>query len=140
MRFYCPIHWCKATLKKKDVTHFLIYNLVPPLCIIVYSPASEASRGVYWNQAQKNFTHPYIANPWVSLCNSGANKFSTSLWVCAAPESWSKYTTPNTGTIETWINYWKINAESRLDPFAIVLQIEQSATTSRYNNWMLLEY
>ena len=24
-----------------------------------YPPASEASRGVYWNQGQKNFTHPY---------------------------------------------------------------------------------
>ena len=24
-----------------------------------YPPASEASRGVYWNQAQTNFTHPY---------------------------------------------------------------------------------
>ena len=30
-------------------------------------PASEASRGVYWNQAQKNFTHPYTEYPWVSV-------------------------------------------------------------------------
>ena len=41
-----------------------------------FSPASEASRGVYWNQAQKNFTHPYMEYPWVSvtlwLCNSVA--------------------------------------------------------------------
>ena len=32
-----------------------------------YPPASEASRGVYWNQAQKNFTHPYTEYPWVSV-------------------------------------------------------------------------
>ena len=33
---------------------------------------------VFWNQAQKNFTHPYTEYPWVSvtltLCNSVANK------------------------------------------------------------------
>ena len=43
-----------------------------------YPPTSEASRRVYWNQAQKNFTHPYTEYPWVSvtlsLCNSVANK------------------------------------------------------------------
>ena len=42
-----------------------------------YPPASEASRGVYRNQAQKNFTHLYTEYPWVSvtlsLCNSVAN-------------------------------------------------------------------
>ena len=27
--------------------------------LLSYPPASEASRGVYWNQAQQNFTHPY---------------------------------------------------------------------------------
>ena len=41
-------------------------------------PASEASREVYWNQAQKNFTHPYTEYPWVSvalsLFHSVANK------------------------------------------------------------------
>ena len=44
----------------------------------VLSPVSEASRGVYWNQAHKNFTHPYTEYLWVSvslwLCNSVANK------------------------------------------------------------------
>ena len=44
----------------------------------VYPPASEASRGVNWNQAQINFTHPYTEFPWVtvtlSLCDSEANK------------------------------------------------------------------
>ena len=30
-------------------------------------PASEASRGVYWNQAQKNFTHMCTEYPWVSV-------------------------------------------------------------------------
>ena len=51
-----------------------------------YPPASEASMGVYWNQAQKNFTQPYTEYPWVSvtlwlcdsvtlsLCHSVANK------------------------------------------------------------------
>ena len=28
-----------------------------------YPPASEASRGVYWDQTQKNFTHPYTEYP-----------------------------------------------------------------------------
>ena len=28
-----------------------------------YPPASEASRGVYWNQVQENFTHPYTEYP-----------------------------------------------------------------------------
>ena len=28
-----------------------------------YPPVSEASRGVYLNQAQKNFTHPYTEQP-----------------------------------------------------------------------------
>ena len=32
-----------------------------------YPLASEASRGVYWNQAQKNFAHPYTEYPWVSM-------------------------------------------------------------------------
>ena len=32
-----------------------------------YPPASKASRGVYWNQAQKNFTHQYTEYPWVSV-------------------------------------------------------------------------
>ena len=32
-----------------------------------YSPTSEANRGVYWNQAHKNFTHPYTGYPWVSV-------------------------------------------------------------------------
>ena len=40
----------------------------------IYPPVSKASRGVYWNQAQKSFTHPYTEYPWVSvtlwLCNS----------------------------------------------------------------------
>ena len=30
------------------------------LNIFVYPPASEARRGVYWNQAQKNFTHQSV--------------------------------------------------------------------------------
>ena len=37
-----------------------------------YPPASEASRGVYWSQAQKNFTHLYTEYPWVS----------ETLWLC----------------------------------------------------------
>ena len=40
--------------------------------LIIYPPASEASRGVYWNQAQKNFAHPYTEYPWVSV----------TLWLC----------------------------------------------------------
>ena len=43
----------------------------------IHPPASEARRGVYWYQAQKNFTHPYTEYPWVSvtlsLCDSEAN-------------------------------------------------------------------
>ena len=36
------------------------------------SPASKASKGVYWNQAQKNVTHLYTEYPWVSVI----------LWIC----------------------------------------------------------
>ena len=32
-----------------------------------YPTASKASWGVYWNQAQKNFSHPYTEYPWVSV-------------------------------------------------------------------------
>ena len=32
-----------------------------------YPPASEASRGFYFNQVQKKFTHPYTEYPWVSV-------------------------------------------------------------------------
>ena len=46
--------------------------------VIFYPPASKASRWVYWNQAQKNFSHPDTGYPWVSvtlsLCDSVANK------------------------------------------------------------------
>ena len=34
-----------------------------PLYYCFHPPASEASRGVYWNQAQKNFTHQYTEYP-----------------------------------------------------------------------------
>ena len=34
---------------------------------LAYPPASLASSGVYWNQAQKNFTHLYTEYPWVSV-------------------------------------------------------------------------
>jgi hypothetical protein len=43
-----------------------------------YPPASEASRGVYWNQAQKNFPHPYTEYPWVSV----------TLWLCDSDTLW----------------------------------------------------
>ena len=32
-----------------------------------YPPASEESRGVYWNQTQKNLSHPYTEYPGVSV-------------------------------------------------------------------------
>ena len=40
-----------------------------------YPPASEASRGVYWNQAKKNFTHPHTEYPWVSVTLSLCAQF-----------------------------------------------------------------
>ena len=40
--------------------------------IFINPPVSGVSRGVYWNQAQKIFTHQYTEYPWVfvtlSLC------------------------------------------------------------------------
>ena len=52
---------------KQFATELLIsqntYRWKPPY----YPAASKASRGVFWNQAQKNFTHPYIEYPWVSI-------------------------------------------------------------------------
>ena len=51
---------------------------ISSLQLLGYPPASEVSRGVYWNQAQKNFPHPYTEYPRVSvsLCDSDsvANK------------------------------------------------------------------
>ena len=39
------------------------YDVILPINkimgVITYPSASEASSPVYWNQAQKNFTHPY---------------------------------------------------------------------------------
>ena len=43
-----------------------------------FPPAIEASRGVYWNQAQKKFTHPYTEYPWVSVSLSLCHSFT--LW------------------------------------------------------------
>ena len=42
------------------------------LFLCSYPPTREARRGVYWNPAQQNFTHPYTEYPWVS--DSLANK------------------------------------------------------------------
>ena len=56
-------------------------NTLVSFCLIIYlssnPPASEASRGVYWNQAQKKFARPYteytLVSVSLSLCNSEAN-------------------------------------------------------------------
>ena len=51
--FYCAIVlWC--------LPFFIIKVFIYLRKLRVnYRPASEARRGVYWNQEQKNFTHPY---------------------------------------------------------------------------------
>ena len=63
----------KSNRKKKDFI-FVFVKLYQPMLESrpeIYPPASEASRGVYWNQTQKIFTHRYT---WVSvtlaLCHS----------------------------------------------------------------------
>ena len=54
-------------------TPFFEINIIP---LQAKRVADLASRGVYWNQAQKNVTHPYTEYPWVSvalsLCKSEA--------------------------------------------------------------------
>ena len=51
----------------------------PPLVLMIPLRAKRVG-GVFWNQAQKNFTHPYTEYPWVSvtlwLCHSVANNSS----------------------------------------------------------------
>ena len=46
----------KLTLLVKVLAYFLKVKIQ---AFLLYPPASKASGGVYWNQGQKNFTHPY---------------------------------------------------------------------------------
>ena len=52
-----------------------------------YPPGSEASRGVFWNQAQKNFTHTYTEYPWVSVTLSQCNSVTLCIQLKTCPNS-----------------------------------------------------
>ena len=68
VRFEAPMR--KYGIKSEQslfLTH--IHQADEELYKICYPPASKASRGVYWNLAQKNSTHPYTEYEyaWVSV-------------------------------------------------------------------------
>ena len=75
-------------VRSQSITNIVTHSKVKcNICVFIFylSPASEASRGVYWNQAQKiSPTSILSTSYWVPLGNCD----SVTLWLCHSVTLW----------------------------------------------------
>ena len=81
------------------IFYIFILNFLIIFNLKCYPPASEASRGVYWNQAQKNFTHPY-SKVKANRESRTQNRNRKICWPPSVFEPWSPWTKSQCDTYE----------------------------------------
>ena len=77
---YVLLSWLDKNYNFQNILILILKFEISISGLKIYPLASEANRGVYWNQAQKNLTHPYTEYPWVSV----------TLWLCGHYYYWLK--------------------------------------------------